>query len=98
MEVENNDEILLPGMFVKADLVVNSAEEVLVIPKDIIMSRNRNQIIYVVEQGVASERIITTGLQNASSVEVKMGLLKGESVVITGFETLRDQSRVRILR
>ncbi len=98
VEVENAKEILLPGMFVKADLVVNSAEEVIVIPKDIIMSRNRNQIVYVVEQGVASERIITTGLQNATTVEVKMGLLKGESIVNSGFETLRDQSRVRILR
>ncbi len=98
VEIENKDEVLLPGMFVKADLVVNSAEEVIVIPKDIIMSRNRNQIVYVVEQGVASERIITTGLQNATSVEVKMGLLKGESIVNSGFETLRDQSRVRILR
>jgi RND family efflux transporter MFP subunit len=98
VEIENKDGILLPGMFVKADLVVNSAEEVIVIPKDIIMSRNRNQIVYVVEQGIASERIITTGLQNATSVEVKMGLLKGESIVNTGFETLRDQSRVRILR
>lgn len=98
VEVKNSDLALLPGMFVKADLVVNSAEEVIVIPKDIIMSRNRNQIVYVVEQGVASERIITTGLQNASNVEVKMGLLKGESIVNSGFETLRDQSRVRILR
>ena len=53
---------------------------------------------YVVEQGVASERMITTGLQNSTSVEVKMGLLKGESIVNSGFETLRDQSRVRILR
>jgi RND family efflux transporter MFP subunit len=98
VEVDNSGKILLPGMFVKADLVVNSAEEVIVIPKDIIMSRNRNQIVYVVEQGVASERIITTGLQNATQVEVKMGLLKGESIVSSGFETLRDQSRVRILR
>jgi RND family efflux transporter MFP subunit len=98
VEVENPNKILLPGMFVKADMVVNSAEEVIVIPKDIIMSRNRNQIVYVVEQGVASERIITTGLQSADKVEVKMGLLKGESIVISGFETLRDQSRVRILR
>jgi membrane fusion protein (multidrug efflux system) len=98
VEVENQEQVLLPGMFVKADLVVNSAEEVIVIPKDIIMSRNRNQIIYVVEQGVASERIITTGLQNVKNTEVKMGLLKGESIVNSGFETLRDQSRVRILR
>ncbi len=98
VEVENHEQILLPGMFVKADLVVNSAEEVIVIPKDIIMSRNRNQIVYVVEQGVASERMITTGLENVENVEVKMGLLKGESIVNSGFETLRDQSRVRILR
>jgi membrane fusion protein (multidrug efflux system) len=98
VEVDNRDQILLPGMFVKADLVVNSAEEVIVIPRDIIMSRNRNQIVYVVENGVATERIITTGLQNEESVEVKMGLLKGESIVNSGFETLRNQSRVRILR
>jgi membrane fusion protein (multidrug efflux system) len=98
VEVENSGEVLLPGMFVKADMVVNSAEEVIVIPRDIIVSRNRSQIVYVVEKGVASERIITTGLQNANKVEVKMGLLKGESIVSSGFETLRDQSRVKILR
>ena len=98
VEVDNDDGILLPGMFVKADLVVNSAENALVIPRDIIVSRNRNQIVYVVDKGVASERVITTGLQNESSIEVKMGLLKGESVVSSGFETLRDQSRVRILK
>jgi RND family efflux transporter MFP subunit len=98
VEVENRDQILLPGMFVKADLVVNSAEEVIVIPRDIIVSRNRNQIVYVVEKGVATERVITTGLQNEKSVEVKMGLLKGESIVNSGFETLRNQSRVKILR
>lgn len=98
VEVDNSGKVLLPGMFVKADLVVNSAEGVIVIPKDIIMSRNRNQIVFVVEQGVASERTITTGLENATQVEVKMGLLKGESIVSSGFETLRDQSRVRILR
>jgi membrane fusion protein (multidrug efflux system) len=98
VEVENKERILLPGMFVKADMVVNSAENALVIPRDIILSRNRNQIVYVVDKGVAMERIITTGLQNQEFVEVRMGLLKGESVVSSGFETLRDQSRVRILR
>jgi RND family efflux transporter MFP subunit len=98
VEIENPDQTLLPGMFVKADMVVNSEQDAIVIPRDIIVSRNRNQIVYVVDKGVASERIITTGLQNEDNVEVKMGLLKGESVVSAGFETLRDQSRVKILR
>ena len=98
VEVDNRDGMLLPGMFVKADLVVNSSENTIVIPRDIIISRNRNQIVYVVDKGVAHERFITTGLQNEENVEVKTGLLKGESVVTSGFETLRDQSRVKILR
>jgi membrane fusion protein (multidrug efflux system) len=96
--VDNRGGTLLPGMFVKADLVVNSSENTIVIPRDIILSRNRNQIVYVVDKGVASERVITTGLQNEDEIEVRMGLLKGESVVNTGFETLRDQSRVKIIR
>jgi RND family efflux transporter MFP subunit len=98
VEISNPDRILLPGMFVKADMVINSEQDAIVIPREIIVSRNRNQIVYVVDKGVASERIITTGLQNEDNVEVKMGLLKGESVVSAGFETLRDQSRVKILR
>jgi membrane fusion protein (multidrug efflux system) len=98
VEVDNRGGTLLPGMFVKADLVVNSSENTIVIPRDIILSRNRNQIVYVVDKGVASERVITTGLQNEDEIEVRMGLLKGESVVNTGFETLRDQSRVKIIR
>jgi len=98
VEVDNRERTLLPGMFVKADMVINSAEKVIVIPRDIIISRNRNQIVYVVENGLAGERILTTGLENRDMVEVRMGLLEGESIVISGFETLRDQSRVKILR
>ena len=48
------------------------------------------------ERYVAGSEV--TGLQNEENVEVRMGLLNGESVVSSGFETLRDQSRVRILR
>ena len=85
-------------MFVKADLVINSAENTIVIPKDIIVSRNRTRTVFVVERGVANERMITTGLESVDRVEVIEGLEAGESVVSKGFETLRDKSRVKVLR
>ena len=85
-------------MFVKADLVINSAENTVVIPKDIIVTRNRTRTVFVVERGVAYERTITTGLESADRVEVISGLEPGESVVSKGFETLRDKSRVKVLR
>jgi RND family efflux transporter MFP subunit len=98
VEVDNSGQIILPGMFVKADLVVNSAENTVVIPKDIIVSLNRERTVFVVERGVANQREIVTGLESADMVEVVSGLEPGESVVSKGFETLRDRSRVKVLR
>ncbi|MBN1132684.1 MAG: efflux RND transporter periplasmic adaptor subunit [Bacteroidales bacterium] len=96
--VHNSNKKLLPGMFVKADMVVNSSKNTLIIPKEVIISRNRFQMVFVVENGVAHERIITTGLENEKSVEVVTGLEKGESIVSEGFETLRNESKVKVLR
>ena len=98
VEVGNSEHILLPGMFVKADMVVNSSSNTLVVPKDIVMTYNRREIVYVVDKGVAKSRQITTGLESETHVEVSSGLLAGESVVISGFETLRNDSKVRIVR
>ena len=98
VNVDNKKQKMLPGMFVKADLVINSAENTIVIPKDIIVTHGRSRTVFVVERGVANERRITTGLESADMVEVVSGLEPGESVVSRGFETLRDKSRVKVLR
>lgn len=98
VEVDNANKTLLPGMFVRADMVINSSEDVIVIPKDIIISYNRMQMVYVVDKGVANSRIITTGLENDKNIEVETGLALGESIVSKGFETLRNKSKVRIIR
>jgi RND family efflux transporter MFP subunit len=98
VNVDNRDKKILPGMFVKADLVINSSENTIVIPKDIIISRNRVRTVFVVERGVARERRITTGLESIDMVEVTSGLESGESVVSKGFETLRHESKVKVLR
>ena len=98
VNVENKEKKILPGMFVKADLVINSSENTIVIPKDIIVSQNRVRTVFVVERGVAKQRRITTGLESIDRVEVLTGLESGESVVSKGFETLRDNSKVKVLR
>ncbi|MFC2089440.1 efflux RND transporter periplasmic adaptor subunit [Bacteroidota bacterium] len=98
VEVNNTEKILQPGMFVRADMVVNSSDNTIVISKDIIVSHNRREMVYVVDKGVANSRVITTGLENDEFVEVTTGLGVGESVVSKGFETLRNDSKVKIIR
>jgi membrane fusion protein (multidrug efflux system) len=97
ISIENNEYLLRPGMFVNADIVTNRKDSVIVIPKNIILSRQRGKTVFIVDRGVAAERIIETGLENIADVEVTSGLEKNERVVISGFETLGNRSKVKII-
>ncbi|MDZ7740095.1 MAG: efflux RND transporter periplasmic adaptor subunit [Bacteroidales bacterium] len=98
IKIDNPQLRLRPGMFVKADIITNSADSVIVIPKDIILSRQRGMTVFVVNRGVANERVIVTGLENNKEVEVIRGLSTNERVVTDGFETLSHNAKVKILK
>lgn len=96
--VNNRDLLMRPGMFVKADIVIARKDSVIVIPKDIILSRQRGLTVYVVDRGVANERVIFTGLENNKEVEVVRGLTANMRVVTEGFETLSNDAKVSIIK
>lgn len=96
--VNNPESKLRPGMFVKLETIVASKDSALVIPQEVILSKRRGKTVFVVEKNAAQERVITTGLENEQFVEVLSGLEKDERLVIKGFETLRNHSKVKIVR
>ena len=98
IDIDNPDLLLRPGMFVKTEIIVASKDSTIVIQKDIITKRRNREIVYVVESGTAIERSITTGLENPEEVEVTEGLKTDERLVVAGFETLRNRSKVKIVR
>jgi len=98
ISINNPNLLLRPGMFVKADIVTNHKDSVIVIPKNIILSRQRGKTVFIIDRGVAAERIIETGLENITNVQIIRGLTKNERVVISGFETLSNKSKVKIIK
>jgi RND family efflux transporter MFP subunit len=99
VQIDNPNYLIRPGMFVKADIVTNHKDTVIVIPKSIILARQRGKTIFVIDRGgTASERIIRTGLENLTDVEVTGGLMKNERYVTVGFETLSTRSKVKIIK
>ena len=98
ISINNPNYLLRPGMFVKADIVTNHKDSVIVILKSIILSRQRGKTVFIYDRGVAAERIIETGLENITSVEVTRGLMKNERVITSGFETLSSKSKVKIIK
>lgn len=89
---------LRPGMYVKGEIVIASAVDAIVVPREIIVSKQRGNSVFVVEKGIAYERIVEFGLENPKEVQIISGLKANELMVVKGFETLRDRSRVKELK
>ena len=95
--IDNNNRKLRPGMFVKADIVVSQKDSVVVIPKDAILARTDGNVVFITHGETARERKISTGLENNGKVEVLEGLKPEERLIIKGFETLKDRSKIKVL-
>ena len=85
-------------MFVKNLIKVNQKDDIIIIPKEIIISDQLGKRVFVVEDNTAIERIIETGMENDDMIEVLSGLEVNERLVIKGFETLRNKSKVKVLK
>lgn len=98
LQIDNPDLILRPGMFVKANIITAQKDSTVVIPKDIIMSGSRGKYVFVVGRNSAAEdRWITTGISNQDNIEIIEGLKPNDRLIIKGFETLRDNSKVKVI-
>lgn len=98
IQVNNPELKLRPGMFAKADIVLARKDSVIVIPKDIIISSQRGKSVFIVDNGTATEKRITIGYENQNTAEITSGLKKNDRLVIKGFETLKNRSKVKIVK
>ncbi len=98
VEVDNAKLLFRPGMFVKSEIIVASEDSALVVPKEIILARGDSKRVFVVEKGAAEDRRIVTGIENPFQVQVLEGLKENDRIIIKGYETLRDHSKVKIIR
>ena len=98
LQIENSDLKLRPGMFVKANIIISQKDSAVVIPKNLIMSGSRGKYVFVVgRNSAADDRRITTGISNQDEIEVIEGLKANDRLIIKGFETLRDNSKVKVI-
>lgn len=98
LEIKNDGLMLRPGMFVKAAILSEKRQNTIVIPKETIISRQNGKVVFIVENGIAVEKTIKTGLENQNVIEVIDGLKVNDRLVVSGFETLRNKSKVSVIQ
>jgi RND family efflux transporter MFP subunit len=79
--VSNREELIRPGQFATADIVVSEGERVLVVPADAVVSFAGVQRVLVVADGKAREQRIRTGRRQGDDVEILEGVSDGDLVI-----------------
>jgi RND family efflux transporter MFP subunit len=86
---------LRTGMFGRAIFPLGM-QKVVAVPLAALMERGQLQSVFVVEDGVAHTRLVTTGRRTSDAVEVLSGLTAGEKVVLPLPVGLQDGARVEV--
>jgi len=82
-EVANPTGVLRPGAFANAAVVTESRELTTLVPATAVVSFAGVDRVFVVKDGKAAERRVTTGRRDGGRVEVVKGLTAGEPVVVS---------------
>jgi hypothetical protein len=77
-------------------LPLSSAVGTLLVPTSAIVGENGNEAVFVISDGAAARRPVTTGLVSEGRVQILSGLTSGEEVVTVGTNGLRDGAAVRV--
>jgi HlyD family secretion protein len=84
---------LKPEFSADIEIIVQEGLNVLMLPTHVILERERGKYVQIVADGRLQERPIRVGASNWDFTEVTAGLHEGDSVIIPGDGTKRDDGR-----
>ncbi|WP_268848618.1 efflux RND transporter periplasmic adaptor subunit [Flavobacterium aestivum] len=100
IEITNNaSNDLKAGMYGTANFdSKNQKQSMMVVPRNAFVGSVSSNQIFVVENGTAKLKTVTSGKILGDQVEIVNGLTNGETVIITGQINLQDGSKVDIIK
>ena len=81
--IDNENGDLAPGMFGRFTISYEKHANALVVPAAAVVREDNESVVYVVTDGAAVRRLIETGIQSESRVEILDGLEKNEEKELT---------------
>ncbi len=95
--VDDRTRQLKPGMFTRVQIIYDTHENTLLVPKNAVMTEDSESSVFVVNEDTVSKRIVEIGYINATHTEILSGLNVDDTIVSTGLSSLKDGSKVNIV-
>jgi membrane fusion protein (multidrug efflux system) len=84
------------GGTVNARIVTRSLEGALMVPEQSVVLRPAGKVVYAVQEGIARQRVVETGLRQGGFQEITKGLAAGETIAADGAGFLTDGAAVTL--
>ena len=81
IHIDNPDENICIGATAKISMTVAEANDVLVVPTEVINTSSDGDFVYVIENGTVVKKPVELGTASTTQIEIKSGLKKGDKVV-----------------
>ncbi|MGG6295697.1 efflux RND transporter periplasmic adaptor subunit [Leptolyngbya sp. AN02str] len=92
--VDNPGQRLAAGQFLEMNIITARKPGALSVPQSAITLSEEESTVWVMEDGMAKRRVVTTGLMSGDRIEVTRGLKPGELVITTGSSRLVENAKV----
>lgn len=97
VDIDNKDRVIFPGLYTEVTFFVKPDAPYFVVPSTAIIIRTGEPRIAVVDtDNVAHLRTVTIGRDHGKTVEILVGLEKGDRVVVNPTEKIRDGVKVEV--
>jgi membrane fusion protein, multidrug efflux system len=84
------------GGTVNARIVMRTVEGALMVPEQAVVLRPAGKVVYAVQEGVARQRVVETGLRQDGFQEILKGVAAGETIAADGAGFLTDGAAVAL--
>ena len=99
LEIENSgDKSLKAGMYGTANFGSKQKQQLTVVPRNAFVGSVSSNEVFVVQNGIAKLKKVTSGRILGDLVEIVDGLSDGDTVIVTGQINLQDGNAVEIIK
>ncbi|HSL52557.1 MAG TPA: efflux RND transporter periplasmic adaptor subunit [Candidatus Deferrimicrobiaceae bacterium] len=95
VDIPNPDRKLKPGMFARAEVLVETRKAALTVPVEVLRVGEARPSVMVVRNGVAEPVVVELGLSDARFIEVRQGLGEQDQVILEGKDLVKPKQKVR---
>lgn len=86
-----------PGMTATVTYTTRRADDTLLVPKNAVVKRGTQDVVYIVVEGKAAGRVVTTGIAGEEKVEIVKGLAAGDGIIVKGQDFVSEGQPVEVV-